>query len=177
MFEHEEQELLDIVNDHDEVIDSIHRSDMMSLRDTPGRYLRVIEVFLQRPNGDIYLPRRSTEKKIFPGSLDHSAAGHMIKGESYEKALVRETREELGIETTPADFVLIKQFAPTNELFYFRKFYLLSTDTAPLLSPEHTEAIWVAPDKLKGFVDSDIPAKHTLYEDVEALTKFLEQAG
>ena len=41
MFEHEEQELLDVVNDQDQVIDSIHRRDMMSLRDTPGRYLRV----------------------------------------------------------------------------------------------------------------------------------------
>ena len=63
MFEYEESELLDVVNDHDEVIDLIHRGDMMSLRDTPGRYLRVIEVFLQRSNGDIYLPRRSPHKK------------------------------------------------------------------------------------------------------------------
>lgn len=45
MFEHEETELLDVVNDHDEVIDSIHRGDMMSLRDTPGRYLRVMKCF------------------------------------------------------------------------------------------------------------------------------------
>jgi isopentenyldiphosphate isomerase len=175
MFEHEEQELLDVVNDQDEVIDSIHRRDMMTLRDTPGRYLRVIEVFLQRPNGDIYLPRRSTEKKIFPGSLDHSAAGHMIKGESYEQALVRETREELGIETTTNDFVFIKKFAPTDNLFYFRQFYLLRTDNAPVLSPEHIEAVWLKPEQLADFIANDVPAKHTIYEDIPVLVDFLRQ--
>lgn len=175
MFEYEERELLDVVDDRDEVIGSIHRSDMMTLRDTSGNYLRVIEVFLQRTNGDIYLPRRSTEKKIFPGSLDHSAAGHMIKGESYEQALVRETHEELGMKTTPDDFVFIKKFSPTHELFYFRKFYLLRTDKEPLISPEHTEAIWIAPNKLQTFVENDIPAKHTIYEDIPVLVDFLGQ--
>ena len=175
MFEHEEQELLDVVNDQDQVIDSIHRRDMMSLRDTPGRYLRVIELFLQRANGNISLPRRSTEKKIFPGSLDHSAAGHMMKGESYERALVRETQEELGLETTPNDFIFIKKFAPTDDLFYFRQFYLLRTDRTPALSPEHIEAVWLKPEELAVFVANDVPAKHTIYEDISVLIDFLEQ--
>lgn len=172
MFEHEEQELLDIVNEHDKVIDSIHRRDMMRLRNISGHYLRVVEVFLQRPNGDIYLPRRSPEKKIFPGSLDHSAAGHINKGESYEEALVRETREELGIETTLADFIFIKKFKPTDELFYFRKFYLLCTDQEPKLSPEHTEAVWLSLDRIQEVVDRDVPAKHSLYEDIPVLLKY-----
>ncbi len=173
MFEHEEAELLDLVNEHDEVIGDIHRRDMMSLLETPGRYLRVIELFLQRPNGDIYLPRRSEHKKIFPGSLDHSAAGHMMKGESYETALVRETREELGLETAPGDFTLIHTFSPHDDLFYFRRFYLLRTDQAPVLSPEHTEAVWLAPGDLQDFVDRDVPAKHTIYEDIPILVDFL----
>lgn len=147
----------------------------MSLRDTPGRYLRVIEVFLQRPNGDIYLPRRSEHKKIFPGSLDHSAAGHMMKGESYETAIVRETREELGLDTTPDDFTLIHTFSPRADLFYFRKFYLLRTDQAPTLSPEHTEAVWLAPEALQDFVERDAPAKHTIYEDIPILLEFLQR--
>ena len=175
MFEHEEQELLDIVNEHDEVIDSIHRRDMMSLRDTLGRYLRVVEVFLQRPNGDIYLPRRSTEKKIFPGSLDHSAAGHMMCGETYEDALIREVQEELGITTTPNDYLFIKKFKPSEELFYFRKFYLLQTSQEPQLSDEHTEAVWIPPSELQHILDRDVPAKHTMHEDILTLVEFLER--
>lgn len=175
MFDYEEKELLDVVNDNDEVVDTIHRGDMMSLKDTPERYLHVIELFLQRPNGDIYLPRRSAEKKIFPGSLDHSAAGHIMQGESYEQALVRETREELGIETSPDDFIFIKKFTPTDELFYFRNFYLLRTDKEPALSSEHTEAVWLPADQLQSFIKQDMPAKHTIYEDVPVLVDFLAQ--
>lgn len=173
MFEHEEHETLDVVNSQDEVIDSIHRGNMTNLRDTPGRYLRVVELFLQRPNGDIYLPRRSTEKKIFPGSLDHSAAGHVLQGESYEQALVREIHEELGVNTALKDILWIKKFTPTDKLFYFRNFYLLRTNKEPQLSDEHTEAVWISPSKLYDFVANDIPAKHTLYEDISVLTELL----
>ncbi len=173
MFEHEEKERLDVVDHNDTVIDSILRRDMMQLRDTPGRYLRVIELFLQRPNGDIYLPRRSTEKKLFPGSLDHSAAGHMLQGESYDTALVRETREELCIDTAPSDFVFVKKFTPSKDLFYFRNFYLLRSSQEPQLSDEHTEAVWLPPSQLQLFVDRDVPAKHTLYEDISELINFL----
>lgn len=175
MFEHEEQELLDVVNESDEVVGSIYRGDIMSLNNTPGRYVRAVELFLQRPNGDIYLPRRSPEKKLFPSSLDHSAAGHMIKGESYEQALVRETKEELGIDVTPKDCVFIKKFTPTDEIFYFRKFYLLRTDKEPILSPEHVEATWIPPSQLQSFIENDLPTKHTMYEDIDALVDFLAQ--
>ncbi len=173
MFEHEEQELLDVVDTDDQVIGTLQRKDMMNLVNTPGHYLRVIELFLQRSNGDIYLPRRSTEKKLFPGSLDHSAAGHMLQGESYEDALIRETREELGIDITPGEYTFIKKFIPTSDLFYFRNFYLLRTDEEPTLSSEHTEAIWLPPDELQVFVANDVPAKHTLYEDINVLVDFL----
>lgn len=132
-------------------------------------------MFLQRPNGDIYLPRRSTEKKIFPGSLDHSAAGHINRGESYEHALVREVHEELDIIATPEDFEFIHKFSPSEELFYFRQFYLLRTDREPQLSPEHTEAVWLPPEQLLSFVQHDVPAKQTIYEDISVLVDFLRQ--
>lgn len=175
LFASEEYELLDIVDSTDHVIDTIRRSDMMSLRNTPGRYLRVIEVFLQRSNGDIYIPRRSSHKKIFPSSLDHSAAGHLMQGESYEAASVREVTEELGIITKKADYRHIKKFHPSSEIFYFREFYLLHSDTEPRLSSEHTHAYWVAPRALQEFIDHDIPAKQTIYQDIPALLQYLDK--
>lgn len=173
MFNHEERELLDVVNEHDEVIDSIERADMMQLQHTLGRYIRCIELFLQRPDGDIYLPRRSPHKKLFPGSLDFSAAGHINKGESYETALVREVKEELAITCTPDDPELLATFQPNEESFYFRNLYLLRSDQTPRLSQEHTEAVWLPAEKLLPAIKNDVPAKDTLYESLPILRDFL----
>lgn len=98
-----------------------------------------------------------------------------MKGESYEQAVVRETKEELGIETKPSDFLFIKKFPPTSDLFYFRKFYLLQCDIEPQLSTEHTEAVWVPPEKLFDFVKNDVQAKKTIYEDIPLLIDFVQQ--
>lgn len=174
MFEHEEQEILDVVNDNDEIIGTTARSDIMTLKDTPGRYLRTVEIFIQRPNGDIYLPRRSTERKIAPGGLDASASGHISSGESYEQGSLRELKEETGIEAEYKDLTAIGKIGPSAVLFYFRQLYLLRTDKTPRLSPEHTEAIWVQPDKLEDFIRNDIPTKQTLDDDIPLLVNYLK---
>lgn len=166
-------EILDVVNDNDEVIGTIARSDMMSLKNTPGRYLRSVDVFIQRPNGDICLPRRSLHKKIAPGGLDASASGHILSGETYEQACIREIKEETGIDVTMEDLVPIATIKPSSVLFYFRRLYLLRTSQEPQLSPEHTEIVWVAPGKLQDVVHNDAPTKQTLDDDIPALINFL----
>jgi isopentenyldiphosphate isomerase len=177
-FEHEEEEILDLVDDNDEVVGTIRRGDMMSLKETPGRYIRAVDIFIQRSNGDIYLPRRSKGKKLFPGGLDLSAAGHLNSGETYEEACVREVKEETGIVTTPDDFHFIAKLKPTPQLFYFDVIYLLRTDEEPKLSPEHTEGTWINPSQLETTVGNDVPTKHTLTTDIPILINYLnnEQA-
>lgn len=173
MFDSDDQEILDVVNENDEVIGTINRGDMSSLKQTPGRYLRTIEMFIQRPDGAIYLPRRSTQKKIAPGGLDLSVAGHMLSGETYEQACVREIKEEAGIDATIDQLILIAKVKPSSAIVYFRNIYLFRTDTTPQLSPEHTEATWISLDKLESTVQNDIPTKETLYEDITLLLDYL----
>jgi isopentenyldiphosphate isomerase len=173
MFESDNKEDLDVVNEKDEVIGQINRGDMMSLRDTSEQYIRAIDVFIQRSNGDIFLPRRSKEKKIAPGGYDFSAAGHLPRGESYTQACIREINEETGIIVDPQDLALITKFKPTPHLFYFRELYLLRTDQEPKLSAEHTEATWVKPENLEDTVRNDIPTKETLIESIPVLVDYL----
>lgn len=171
----EDQELLDVVDENDKVIDTIARSDMMQLEQTPGRYLRAIDVFIQRPNGDIFLPRRALHKKIAPGGLDASASGHIASGETYDQACVREIFEETGLSVTMKDLILIGTIRPSKILFYFRKVYILRTDQIPKLSSEHTEGIWVAPETLADFVYNDVPTKQTLDDDIPLLVHYLQK--
>jgi len=173
----EDEELLDLVDENNEVIGTIARGDMMQLRQTSGKYLRAVDVFIQRSNGDIYLPRRAMHKKIAPGGLDASASGHVPSGETYEQAAIREIHEETGINVTINDLVFIATLRPTPVLFYFRKLYLLHSDQIPQLSPEHTEAVWVAPQDLANFVRNDIPTKETLNDDIPALLNYFSSTS
>ena len=51
-------------------------------------------------NGGIWLQKRPMHKQVQPGKWDTSVGGHLDIGESVEKALARETREEIGINIT-----------------------------------------------------------------------------
>ena len=58
---------------------------------------RIVIVHIKDKNGDILLQQRAPNMQMFPDCWDHSAAGHVDAGESYELAARRELREELGI--------------------------------------------------------------------------------
>ncbi len=57
----------------------------------------VVHLHVFNSQGDIYLQKRPIWKDIQPGKWDTAVGGHIDLGESVEQALLRETREELGI--------------------------------------------------------------------------------
>lgn len=57
----------------------------------------VVTVLVRRPDGQIYVHRRSDDKDVFPGMYDCFAAGCVTAGESPEEAASRELAEELGV--------------------------------------------------------------------------------
>jgi len=59
----------------------------------------VVHLHVFNSRGEVYLQKRPTWKDIQPGKWDTAVGGHVDYGESPEQALLREVREELGIET------------------------------------------------------------------------------
>jgi isopentenyldiphosphate isomerase len=55
----------------------------------------VLNAFLVNDYGQIWIPRRSSLKRIFPLCLDMSVGGHVVSGESYEEAFRRELLVQL----------------------------------------------------------------------------------
>lgn len=70
----------------------------------------VVHLHLFDREGRLYLQRRPMWKDIQPGKWDTAVGGHVDYGETVEAALVRETREELGIGIEAGDARLLKRY-------------------------------------------------------------------
>ena len=92
------EELFPIVDEEGRVIGKATRGECHN----GSRLLHpVVHLHVFNQAGDIYLQKRPEWKDIQPGKWDTAVGGHMDYGETPEKALEREVREELGI----TDFV------------------------------------------------------------------------
>jgi isopentenyldiphosphate isomerase len=65
----------------------------------------VIHLHLFNKTGKLYLQKRSINKDTQPGRWDTAVGGHVSLGETIPQALIRETREELGLTGFNARFI------------------------------------------------------------------------
>ncbi len=87
------EEIFDIVNERDEVIGQMPRSQVHR----EGRLHRAIHVLVFNKRGEIFLQKRSMRKDRFPGAWDSSSSGHVDHGEDYDACAIRELKEEIGL--------------------------------------------------------------------------------
>jgi mutator protein MutT len=66
---------------------------------------RVIHVLVFNEQGELLLQKRSMHKDVAAGKWDTSVGGHVNAGETLEKAVRRETEEELGITACSPEFL------------------------------------------------------------------------
>ena len=74
-------EFLDLVDENDNVIGQKRWSEVYAEHFSN---FRVVNAFVINSKGEIWIPRRSAHKRIFPLCLDMSMGGHVESGESYE---------------------------------------------------------------------------------------------
>ncbi len=118
MTENNIEEIFPLVDEEGNVIGEAARSvchDGKSMLLHPVVHLHVFN-FL----GELYLQKRSMTKDIQPGKWDTSVGGHIAPGESVEAALMRESREELGLSGFKPEYIgkYIWQSSRERELVY-----------------------------------------------------------
>lgn len=68
-----------------------------------GLWHRAVYAFIIDKNSNILLQKRSAKKKLWPNMWDVTVGGHVDAGEFGRQSLIREVKEELGIDITDDD--------------------------------------------------------------------------
>jgi 8-oxo-dGTP pyrophosphatase MutT (NUDIX family) len=93
----EPPELVDVVDDHDQVVRTVTRARMRAERlQHRAVFIAVID-HLDR----VLVHRRSEHKDLWPGWWDIAVGGVVASGEHYDDAARRELREEVGLHAQP----------------------------------------------------------------------------
>ncbi|POP42285.1 NTP pyrophosphohydrolase [Superficieibacter electus] len=117
--------------------------------------LDVVAAIIER-DGKILLARRPAHADQ-PG-LWEFAGGKVEPGESQPQALVRELREELGIEATVGNYVASHQREVSGRLIHLHAWHVPAF-SGTLTAIEHQDLIWCVPADARGFplAPADIP--------------------
>ncbi|MDP2632859.1 MAG: NUDIX domain-containing protein [Candidatus Curtissbacteria bacterium] len=92
----DKNELFVVVDKNDKIIGYKTRGECHSNKNLMHRGAGVM---IFNDKGEVLLQKRSRTKDLYPGYFTISSAGHVNKGESYEKTAKREMLEEIGIKT------------------------------------------------------------------------------
>ena len=112
-----QEEIFPIVNQEGEVMGSATREECHA---QTFILHPVVHLHIFNSAGELYLQKRVITKKIQPGKWDTAVGGHVDYGEQIEEALLRETREELGVTNFTPKFLMKYIFRSSieSELVY-----------------------------------------------------------
>lgn len=139
-------EYLDLVNEDDEVVGKKLRSEVY--KEHLSNF-RVINAFVVNQKGELWIPRRTADKRIFPLCLDMSVGGHVESGETYDEAFRRETYEELKIDVDSVEHKLLGHLSPQgNNVSAFMNVYEIKLNKAPDYNRnDFIEYFWFTPQE------------------------------
>lgn len=118
-------ELIDIVDENDKLTGRV--IDRKTL-DKENLWHRVVSCWIMNNKGEILLQRRALTKKTNPGKWGKTG-GHVDSGETTEAAIIREVKEELGIDVPKNQAHLIDIFKSKDmNDKYFGYNYIFTVD-------------------------------------------------
>ncbi len=137
--------------------------------ENPGCYHKAVWIWIVNEKGELLIQKRAACKKHHPNKYGAPSAGHVDAGEKLLEACVRETKEELGLDTKESDYKFWGEMF-IGECWEFAETYLLET-TAKIedmvLQPEEVaEVKYLSFDEFVKIIHSDeFCVHHHKYND------------
>ena len=116
-----------------------------------GFWHKAVAMFMINSKGQVLLQKRSANKKLWPNMWDMTAGGHVLAGEFGFEAIIREIKEELGIDIGKNDITFIGSAISTkikNDIInkHFNEYYIINKDldetTLKLQTEEVSDVKW-----------------------------------
>ncbi len=122
------EEMFDVYNENGEYLGV--KSKSFCHREDAGVWHKPVWIWIvDKLGGGILVQKHDAGKKHFPNKYDIPSAGHVHAGEKPIEACVRETKEELGIDTKEDDFVFLTEWK-FDIGWEFAQVYLLDIDAS-----------------------------------------------
>jgi 8-oxo-dGTP diphosphatase len=154
-----------------------------------GRFQCGVAALLYHAPTQTYLLLRRSRQRDFGADDWEGVTGRVDQGESFEQAVYREVREEVGLDIQ-IDFIIGTthfyrgQPIPENELLGVKYACSVATRETLSISDEHDEARWLTASEIYAL----LPTDHWLYQTVQraemlrealpaALIAYQQQAG
>lgn len=124
------EEKFDVLNERGEYTGKIETREECHKK---GLWHKAVALFVINSKNQVLLQKRSPEKKLWPNTWDITSGGHVLAGEFGFQSIIRETKEELGIEINKNEITYIgsgisSQTKGDTINNHFNEYYIVNAD-------------------------------------------------
>jgi len=163
------EEMINIVDENDNVIDVKSKSEVRE----KVLLHRGITIFLLNSKKEVFVHQRASIKKAYPNYWDIFINGFCSSGEDYEKAALRELREEVGVNAEKLDFIKKIRYKSDNDDWFGSLYRYVYDGELKFQKEEIEKGFFIPVDQLDEFIKTHKikPSSLFMYENCKDLLK------
>ena len=148
------EEYFDVLDENGEFTNEV---ESRSICHKEGLWHKAVALFIINSKNQVLLQKRSANKRMWPNLWDITAGGHVLAGEFGFQSIIREIKEEIGIDISQNDITFIGASTSQNikneiKNKHFNEYYIVNKDIdvsdLVLQEEEVSDAKWFEKDDI-----------------------------